>query len=211
MDKLYNVDASNFVSEQLERRFTSEKINEKFKEQLKITMGDVDTFKVEAFEGFDVDEILIYLKASHKFYLGVWIPKLENTLLQMHTKMSNQFWSVKLLSLFLNAYKKELVHHIEEEEEILFAYVDRLLAGENSDPYKEMAISHFVNTHNDNVVIHLEDLKRDILTFDKELAGDLTFEVLFNQLSVFQEDLFVHGLIEDQVFLPKVLALAASK
>ena len=43
------------------------------------------------------------------------------------------------------------------------------------------------------------------MTLDPELKGNLVFQILFDQLDNFQFDLMIHGLIEDNVFMQKVL------
>jgi hypothetical protein len=66
-------------------------------------------------------------------------------------------------------------------------------------------INHFLFTHNDNVIVHLSELKEDLMKFESGLKDNLVFQVLFTQLEIFQNDLLIHGLIEDEVFIPKVL------
>ena len=206
MEKFQLLDSSIFIQEQFKRRFTNEGVSDDLQEKIILVMNDAEYFNQEDFQKFDLADVFVYLKSSHDFYLSVWLPKIENTLWQMHRKMNDQYYSVKLLSMFLTSYKKELEAHIHFEEDVLFRFVEQLLIGKNTEQMN-MAINHFVNTHNDNIIIQLSELKQDVLKFDQELRGNLLFEVLFNQLDVFQKDLMVHGLIEDQVFLPKVLAL----
>ena len=87
---------------------------------------------------------------------------------------------------------------------MLFTFVDKLLAENVDTNYSDFVLNHFIHAHNDNVIIQLSDLKQDLLTFDKGLEGNLMVDVLFSQLDVFQQDLMVHGLIEDNVFIQKV-------
>jgi hypothetical protein len=55
------------------------------------------------------------------------------------------------------------------------------------------------------VIVHLAELKDDLLKFDKALESNFAFHILFNQLEIFQRDLLIHGLIEDDIFIPKML------
>src|SRR5690606_21454857 len=100
------------------QRFVVDQISDDLQQQLEQTMRQARLFDASDFERFSLEEIFVYLKASHQYYLNNCIPKLENTLWQMHTKMGSEYWSVKLLMLFLTAYRKELVEHIEHEEEV---------------------------------------------------------------------------------------------
>jgi iron-sulfur cluster repair protein YtfE (RIC family) len=122
----------------------------------------------------------------------------------MQSNLVEDYWSVKLLILFIQAYKQKLVEHIEEEEKVLFSFVNHLIAGKKCENSAEFILDHFIQTHNDNIVIQLAELKKDLYTFDEELKDNLILGVLFNQLNIFQKDLMVHGLIEDHVFLQKI-------
>ncbi|MCG8573292.1 MAG: hypothetical protein MI810_00290 [Flavobacteriales bacterium] len=204
MNRLFNLDSRPYVKHLVEQRFSKEaSVSPFFLTKLEKVMADAELFESEEFGTIELEEIFLYLKSSHRYYQEVWIPKLENTLLQMQMKQRNN-WSVKLLVLFIQSYKKELVAHIEEEEKILFVFVDNLLAGKNYQDSADFILNHFIHSHNDNVIIQLDELKKDILTFDEKLKGNLMVDVLFNQLTVFQQDLMIHGLIEDQVFIPKI-------
>jgi len=66
-------------------------------------------------------------------------------------------------------------------------------------------MTHFLNVHNDNIIISLEELKNDLIAFDNDLQSNLAFRILFEQLSSFQHDLMIHRLIEDHVFIRKIL------
>lgn len=206
MKNYFYLDTTNFFSNQIQKRFEANEISTDLQEKLEMVMRDAQSFSTEEFEIFDLEEIFIYLKASHAYYLDVWIPKIENSIFQMHDKMSKNYWSIKLLTLFVNSYKQQLIDHIEKEENVLFLFVDNLIKGKFNENHKDIVLNHFIHTHNDNVVIQLDELRNDLLSFDSELEGNLMLEVLFNQLTVFQRDLLVHGLVEDHVFIPKILA-----
>ena len=206
MTKLFNIDADTFSKRLVSRRFNEDfQVSDLFMNHLESLTTDVSSFNEKDFESYELEEIFTYLRASHDFYLGVWIPKLENTLLQMQMKLQNDYWSVRLLIMFVESYKKELTEHILEEERVLFAFVDKLIAGEGTKEEADFVVNDFLGSHNDNIVIQLENLKKDLVTFDERLNGNMIVDILFNQLSVFQKDLIVHGLIEDHVFTKKVL------
>ena len=195
----------------IDSRFCEQDISEKFKLTLANCFDQPTSFEPEEFESFHIEEILLYLRSSHDFYTNYWIPKIENSLLQINQHLNGQYWSVKLLNLFFASYKKELLDHMQEEEDVLFNFVDLLLADKAKDVHAHFIVDHFLKTHNDNVIIHLSELKEDLLKFDHELKNDLMLEVLFQQIEHFQRDLMIHGLIEDQVFVYKVHAAIQAK
>ncbi len=188
-----------------ERMGSNNSVSMAFKGQLKELFLQTQNFEDSDFDTFQLSEIFNYLKESHKYYLNVALPKIENTLDQLCRKFKDEYLSLGILKIFLEKYKTELKQHIDLEEKVLFLFVDKLLKGTYSKQNKDFVFNHFLHTHNDNIILHLVDLKDDLMTLDPELKGNLVFQILFDQLDNFQFDLMIHGLIEDNVFMQKVL------
>lgn len=206
MNPLFNPDLIPYYSIQLSNRFQDQELNPKLEAKIEEVMQDIDSFDPEQFAEFLLEDIFTYLKCSHQYYLNFWIPKLENTLFELHAKLCTDYWSVNLLTLSLNAYKRELIHHIDQEEKVLFAFTQKLIDGKKCEGLKDLALNHFIHTHDNDVIIEIDKLKQDVVCIDPELKGNLIVQVLFNQLNLFQHDLKVHGLIEDEVFIQKLIA-----
>lgn len=177
-----------------------------FIKELELTLSDPDGFQSDHFDVFSLNEIFNYLKLSHDLYLNHWLPKIEQTVDILNLKFGRQYLAIRVLKFFLEKYRNELVQHINQEESVLFVYIEKLLNGEANDKAEQIAVAHFLNTHNDNIVLHLDDLKNDLLLFHTNLKENLVFQVLFNQLHLFQRELAIHGLIEDLVVVPRVIA-----
>ncbi len=188
-----------------ERMGENKAVSIAFKAQLKELFLQTQNFEDSDFDTFQLSEIFNYLKESHKYYLNVALPKIENTLDQLCQKFKDEYLSLGILKIFLEKYKTELKQHIDLEEKVLFLFVDNLLKGTYSKQNKDFVFNHFLHTHNDNIILHLVELKNDLMTLDPELKGNLVFQILFDQLDNFQFDLMIHGLIEDNVFMQKVL------
>lgn len=173
--------------------------------KLEQTLVAPDSFLASDFDHAPLVEVYNYLTISHDVFLNHWLPKIEQTVDVLNRSYGSQYLAVRVLQLFLDKYRVELVKHIQEEEQVLFAYIDQLLKGQSCPKAQQLSVTHFLNTHNDNVVLHLDALKKDLVLFHQDLEKNIIFQVLFNQLNLFQNELQVHGLIEDQVLIPKVL------
>lgn len=205
--EVYQLKSRQLYWERLkERLLISKTVSKAFKSQLKELFLETQNFKESDFDQFELSEILAYLKESHQYYLNVAMPKIENTLDQLCGKFKAQYLSLGILNIFLEKYKTQLKKHIDLEEKVLFLFVENLLEGSFSKQNKDFVFNHFLHTHNDNVILHLVELKNDLMTLDPELKGNLVFQILFDQLNNFQFDLMVHGLIEDTIFIQKVLS-----
>lgn len=195
--------------------FCEQEVSKRFNQQFSVSDGlkklltklhqQPELYSQESFNGFALSEIYTYLKASHVYYLESWLPKINQTAFQLKSNYGNEFLAVQILTLFLERYQLELEQHIAHEEQVLFSFVGELLNGNYSSEKKDFVINHFLFTHNDNVIVHLTELKEDLMKFETGLRDNLVFQVLFTQLEIFQNDLLIHGLIEDEVFIPKVL------
>lgn len=180
-------------------------ISNELQNQLEGLFLQTSEFKESNFNDFELQDVFNYLKQSHTYYLNVALPQIENTLEQLFVKFGADYAVIKILKLFIDQYKVELIEHIESEEKVLFLFVENLLSGSYSVEQKNRVFSYFIHTHNDNVVLHLEDLKNDFIRCNPLLEAHIVFQILFNQLAHFQQDLMIHGLIEDTVFMTKIL------
>jgi regulator of cell morphogenesis and NO signaling len=177
-----------------------------FVKTLDETIFNLSSFNTEEYNQFSIDELYQYLVLSHRLFLNHWLPKIDQTVGLLAQKNKRNSLLTQVLKLFLTKYRIELVRHMQEEEEVLFVYIENKLKGKQRPEEEQLAINHFLNTHNDNIVLHLGDLKKDLLHFNTDLNDSLVFQILFNQLNLFQRELTVHSLIEDQVVVPRIMA-----
>lgn len=191
--------------ENTSKRFSSHNLNPELGNHITALLSGQEEFQPKNFQTYSLSEVFSYLKLSHDYYLNTCIPQLENTLVQLIKKATKNSKSTQLYFLLLNNYKNELVDHIEKEEKVLFTYVQNRLDGKDQTEADTYAINYFLNSHNDNVVLEIDQLKSDMLKQNVELENEFSFEILFRQLEFLQRDLAIHALIEDHVFIPMVL------
>jgi iron-sulfur cluster repair protein YtfE (RIC family) len=145
-------------------------------------------------------------KAFDKFELNHTLPKIGNTVHQLYAKFGGEFKALIGFLLYLDAHRVSLIKHIMHEEQVLFLFVENLLKGNYSEQHKNFVLTHFLHTHNNEIILQLDHLKAQLTAIHNELQFELSFQILFDQLANFQHDLEVHGLIEDQVFIDKILS-----
>lgn len=191
--------------ENTKRRFFESNLSSDLNMKVISLLENEEEFQPQDFQSYSLSEIFNYLKISHDYYLNTCIPQLENTLVQLIKKSADNNRSTQLYFLLLNNYKNELIDHIEKEESVLFSYVQNKLDGRKTTNVDTYAINYFLNSHNDNVVLEIDQLKTDMLNQNGGLSNEFSFEVLFRQLEFLQRDLTIHALIEDHVFIPMVL------
>lgn len=162
-------------------------------------------FDESLFSDFLLSDIHNYIKTSHQYYLHKWLPKINDSIYQLAIDKSCHLGVRRILYAFVEKYRIELEQHIDWEEKILINFIAEMLNNRYDSSKKDFVVNHFLFSHNDNVIVQLDELKNDLEMFDKNLKSNLVFQILFNQLEIFQNDLMLHGLIEDRVYIPKML------
>ena len=146
----------------------------------------------------DLQHIVAYLRASHRYYNDYSLPRLRNGVAE--TVESCDELHRKVLGKFFDDYCDEVARHFAYEEETVFPYIDGLLEGRRSE---EFSIEKFEDNHSD-VDEKLNDMKSIIIKYlpeecPTEQRNDMLYEIFR-----FEEDLARHTLIEDRVLIPLV-------
>ena len=148
-----------------------------------------------------LQDILNFLRKSHRYYMDVMVPQLADALEQL-TKpclppQRETIWQ------FFQQYKEELSVHFAYEENIVFPYVEAMLSGERCGQY---SIGEYEQNHS-NVQEKLDDLKNLIMKYmPRECRREDANQVLYC-LYALEMDLRKHTFIEDEVLIPAATQL----
>ncbi|MDR0543427.1 MAG: hemerythrin domain-containing protein [Dysgonamonadaceae bacterium] len=145
-----------------------------------------------------LDDLMKYLKSSHKDYL-------ENRMSEVIAQILNlvdccRVKHGELLMGFCEKYRQEVVAHFDYEEQVVFPYIRGLLGGEKAGYYK---IKEYERNHG-NLEAALNDLKNIII---KYLPPECTIEKsrsVLIQLFLFESDLAKHTLLEERILIALV-------
>ena len=163
---------------------------------------------------YDIPVVLDYLERTHRYYLGKRLFELESSVHEVcGENHKDQYLQILLQNFFLE-FKTELWEHIEMEENFLFPHINFLQMAQNGycpieakRKLKNFSAKKFTADHNDDSEKQLSELF-DILDYLFPHTHFLSpVSVLKQQLRCFEKDLHIHALVEDEVLMPKVLAL----
>ena len=155
---------------------------------------------IESLTTADLISLVGYLRASHRLYLGEFLPSIAEGFEGVLELCSPKQRSV--VGGFYRGYCEEVKAHLEYEEQHLFPYVERLAAGELCDGSCEMGCS--MDEHAD-ICDKIDDIKSILI---KYLPENCTMQVRYGLLcDVFRlsGDLAKHTLIEVKILAPLVL------
>ena len=159
--------------------------------------------KPKHIEDISVTALLSYLRKTHSYFLDYLFPTIRRNLLNaIDCSVKNEIAFIMLK--FYDEYVEEVRKHMSYEETVTFSYVEKLLATTVSSVTDDL---HMLSTHHDTIDKKLMELKNLFVQYypQKETSNELN-AVLY-ELYHAQEDLALHSLVEDCLFLPAVRLL----
>ncbi len=150
-----------------------------------------------------VEDIVNYLKASHKDYLEYSFPHIEN-----HLKGVVRDWSAKYrmsITAFFEEYKREVERHFKYEEKHVFPFVRSLL--EHKAILKESAKVRVFEKQHSTIEDKLRDFTNLLIKYVPEDVSQRERINMLNNIFSLSDDLEKHALIEEKILLPYIKIL----
>lgn len=172
---------------------------------------DHDINKTLKIKEVSVDKVIIYLKATHQYYIERMIPEIENrinALIQHSNIDQKQFLLVKN---FFEEYKNEFYTHIELEEKTIYPYVldvyeayfSKSLSKDLENRINECSIDTYAQDHSD-IESKLFDLKNILIKYLPQKQDSYLRNAVLTALFKLENDLNDHSRIENMVLVPLV-------
>lgn len=155
----------------------------------------------DATNDISIPSLISYLKRAHTFFLDYNLPTIRRRLIDS-IDYSASDGVAQLIIKFYDEYVAEVRRHMEYENNVVFSYVENLLAGHLDNAY---TISMFAEKHN-HIEPKLNELKTIIINYYPERGNDQLTSVLFDIISC-ERDLSSHCQVEDMLFVPAVETL----
>lgn len=161
---------------------------------------DYNKWKLDFLADFIVNTHHQYVRDSAPVIIG-----LAEKVAQHHGSQHAELWP---LNERVNAVMKDLLEHVVKEEEILFPAIKALLTSQ--DPKSDASIQSVIDlmhAEHDHAGEDLRYLRK--ITHDYTLPADAcnSYNYLFEKLKEFENDLFKHIHLENNILFPKAIAL----
>jgi len=162
----------------------------------------LDPIKAEtqAFKRYNIPLLVNYLEKCHRDYSEVLIPNILNSFNQLLKNAPTCKLLQRMGPILVYGFKEDVVAHFEFEEQNLFPYARALDKGERLLGY---STKEFERNHPEHIV----DINRLIQFFEllsADLESFMSYRILMKRLSDLKLEFDVHGLIEDEVLIPKL-------
>ena len=149
-----------------------------------------------------VEELILYLQKSHSYYIDYRLPSVR-TALEKAVDGGGKQMQYLILNYF-DDYAAEVARHMNQENEEVFPYVQKLLVayrmGENLSGGKN---PHIFSEQHNSIDVRLGELIDIIVKYYPGGATNELNTVLYD-IFVCQQDLESHNLIEDVLLVPQV-------
>jgi regulator of cell morphogenesis and NO signaling len=163
---------------------------------------------------YPIDLVVEYLKHSHAVFIKKRLPYIAQLIDGLGEVNFRYEALAKDLKLVFPLFVEDFIHHIHEEEDSLFEYINQLrdfLSGENHGTrlfysMKKHSIQEFALDHEEHEH-EMDGIRRITNNYTSCEEADLHIKVLYNELAEFEKDLLLHAKIEDDILLPKALLL----
>ena len=165
---------------------------------------------------YPIDLILQYLKHSHFLFIKHKLPYIKK-LIEDFKAVHTDFQVVERdLKIVFPLFVEDFIEHIYEEEDTLFSYIrtlERAAKGKYNPSrlfflMEKNSIQKFAMEHeaHDDEMAGIRSITKD---YSVTADTPLHVKVLYNELKGFEKSLITHARIENEILLPKAMAIEA--
>ena len=147
----------------------------------------------------DILQLIEFLRNSHIYYRKYKYPEIKSYIHQLQEE--NPSKELLLLEKFFNTYLKEVIEHLDYEENVAFPYFTELVTN-NNIPCDDKYTAKEYHEHHTDIELKLADLKKLLLKHIK-ISNSLNLRRrLLTALLELEFDLYIHSLIEETILVP---------
>lgn len=153
-------------------------------------------------ERVDVASVLSYLKKTHIYFLQFLFPNIRFHLLNaIDCSVKNEI--AFLVLKFYDEYVEEVRKHMEYEETMVFAYVEKLMKGEAVT----LEGGNLLSRHHESIESKLRELTNLFIQYYPQKENNERLNSVIVSIYQAEEELAIHCLVEDNIFVPAVRRL----
>ena len=158
--------------------------------------------------------IVDYIQRTHVYYFEKKLPEIEQSIGLLSGQYESHHPILAALRSFFHRYVSDLSEHIRTEENQLLPYIGTLRDARKTPAHfstfivarRDYSIDRFVSEHHDTED-ELADIRQTIRLYEPPQTNESLYRILLTQLQAFEQDLCVHAHIEEEVLIPKALAM----
>lgn len=186
-------------------------------EQELLQVGQLNTTNNNAYNEWRLDFLADYIVNTHHSYVRKYLPELSGYALKVAKVHGDSHPELFLIKELVEDINRELSQHMEEEENVLFAYVKKIAQAKNTNQpllNKEVkdltALIDGLEKEHDFVGRCFDKIR--VLSDGYAIPEDAcaSYQLLFKMLQEFEDDLFLHIHLENNILFPKAVEMEKS-
>jgi len=180
-------------------------------EQIKHALQTPET---ENFKNMPIDKLAAHIEKTHHTYVRDTIPALTTYLEKVSDVHGEKHPELLEIRDLFKQSASELLQHMEKEEQILFPYVQAMIASLR-DKYP-LSAPHFGHVKNPIAMMEEEHEQEGnrfktiaVLSNNYSPPGDAcqTYQVAYSMLQEFEQDLHKHIHLENNILFPNAMSV----
>jgi regulator of cell morphogenesis and NO signaling len=163
------------------------------------------------YQEWSLDFLADYIVNTHHTYVRKTIPELSELTAKVARVHGDQHPELHVIHSLVNDIVEELSSHLVKEEEIVFPYIKKV-AKKNAQPSVEdvaglQAPINLMEMEHEAVGEKLEEIRALSNGYTVPADGCASYNLLFKMLTDFEDDLFTHIHLENNILFPKAIQL----
>lgn len=163
------------------------------------------------FKDWSIEFLTEYIVQQHHSYVRAKIPLIQGQLQKIVNAQTEQFSEVGKVQDYFGELSAILLHHLLEEEATIFPLIKVVVLTREfnmSEEFLEKDLkAHAAKDELEHQVIInlLEDIQKRTSDYTPVQGASTTILSLYNELKAFQEDMFHHIHLENNILFPRAL------
>lgn len=166
----------------------------------------------QRFGQFTSSQLILYLIHTHHAHSRVTLPMVHYHIRKNEQLYSEEFPHLSVLQTFFDKFRTDFMHHLRQEEEIVFPFIHQLEeALQNGPPAALLELPDIqmasLQAHHSADNEEVEDISRLTSHFRFEPQDPLPYRVLMLELKSLHEDLKAHADLEENLLFARAAVM----
>lgn len=165
----------------------------------------------------DLTELTRHICERHHKFVRDAIPRVRALLVKVRAKHAKTHPEVEEVVWLFEEVAREMLAHMQKEEQILFPYIDSLAraAAQKSSverPFFQTVTNpiHMMMREHDSAGELVRKIRRATSDYTAPADACTTFRATYQELQQFEEDLHLHVHLENNILFPRAVEMEAA-
>ncbi len=172
------------------------------------------TIDISQLKSYPADLVIEYLKHAHHIFVKKSLPYMAKLIRNLKPDNYQIPQLIEDLMVVFPLFAEDFIHHIYEEEDKLFYYVQLLsqVSGKQLHHNKIFALMEAVALENlaaehENADDEMRGIRQLTNNYTLGVESDLHLKTIYGELRQFEKELVFHANLENDVLFPKAIEL----